>query len=316
MKILANDGLAQNAIALLVQNGHEVLTTKVAQEQLANYIQKNEIEILIVRSATKVTKEIINACPSLKCIGRAGIGLDNIDVSTAQSKQISVFHTPEASVNAVAELTIGHLLSGARYLHDANRNMPLDGDTQFNQLKKAFSNGLELKGKMLGIIGFGKIGKAVAQKALALGMEVIATAKERRTEDIELTFFNQQSITLAINLLPLEELLPQADFISVHVPAQENYLLTQKEFEQMKHGVGIINTSRGEVINEVDLINYLENKKISFAGLDVFQDEPTPAVQLLMHADISLSPHIGGSTVESIERCSMELVERILTHFN
>ncbi|WP_428225422.1 D-2-hydroxyacid dehydrogenase [Flavobacterium sp.] len=316
MKILANDGLSANAISKLTENGHEVLTTKVAQEQLANYIQKNEIEILIVRSATKVTQEIIQACPTLKCIGRAGIGLDNIDLATAQSKGIAVFNTPDASVNAVAELAIGHLIAGARYLHDANRNMPLDGDTQFNQLKKVYSNGLELKDKKLGIIGFGKTGKAVAQKALALGMEVLATGKEKGIENVTLSFFNHQTLTLPVTLLPMEELLPQVDFISIHVPAQNEYLLTQKEFELMKHGVGIINTSRGEVINEVDLINYLENKKISFAGLDVFQDEPTPAVQLLMHPDISLSPHIGGATVESIERCSMELVERILNHFN
>lgn len=315
MKILANDGLSTKAITLLEQNDFEVITTKVAQEQVGNYINKNEIDILLVRSATKVSKEIIENCPTLKAIGRGGIGLDNIDVEYASSKGITVFNTPEASVNAVAELTIAHLLSGARYLHDANRNMPLEGDTQFNQLKKVYSNGLEIKDKTLGIIGFGKIGKAVAKKALGLGMKVIATGNKNESVPVEIEFYNNQKITIPIEIMSMDELLPQADFISVHVPAQDNYLLTQNEFKKMKHGVGIINCSRGELINEIDLIDYLENKQISFAGLDVFQDEPTPAVQLLMHPDISLTPHIGGSTVETQEKISLELANQIITLF-
>lgn len=315
MKILANDGLSSKAISLLEQNNFEVLTIKVAQEQIANYINNNEIDILLVRSATKVGKEIIDGCPTLKAIGRGGIGLDNIDIEHAFSKGITIFHTPEAPVNAVAELAIAHLLSGARYLHDANRNMPLEGDTQFNQLKKVYSNGLEIKGKTLGIIGFGKIGKAVAKKALALGMKVIATGNTNETVSVEIEFYDNQKIAIPVETMSMNELLPQADFISIHVPSQDKYLFTKNEFKKMKHGVGIINCSRGEVINEVDLIDYLENKQISFAGLDVFQDEPTPAVQLLMHPDISLTPHIGGSTIETLDKISIELANQIITHF-
>lgn len=315
MKILTNDGLSGKAITILEQNNFEVITTKVAQEQVANYINKNEIDILLVRSATKVGTEIIDNCPTLKAIGRGGIGLDNIDVEAAALKGISVFNTPKASVNAVAELAIAHLLSGARYLHDANRNMPLEGDTQFNQLKKVYSNGLEIKDKTLGIIGFGRIGKAVAKKALGLGMKVIATGKKNESIPVEIEFYNNQKISIPVEIMSMDDLLPQADFISIHVPFQNDYLLSQKEFEKMKHGVGLINCSRGEVINEVDLINYLENKHISFAGLDVFQDEPTPAVQLLMHPDISLTPHIGGSTIETQEKISLELANQIITNF-
>lgn len=315
MKILANDGLSSKAISLLEQNNFEVLTIKVAQEQIANYINNNKIDILLVRSATKVGKEIIDGCPTLKAIGRGGIGLDNIDIEHAFSKGITIFHTPEAPVNAVAELAIAHLLSGARYLHDANRNMPLEGDTQFNQLKKVYSNGLEIKGKTLGIIGFGKIGKAVAKKALALGMKVIATGNTNETVSVEIEFYDNQKIAIPMETMSMNELLPQADFISIHVPSQDKYLFTKNEFQKMKHGVGIINCSRGEVINEVDLIDYLENKQISFAGLDVFQDEPTPAVQLLMHPDISLTPHIGGSTIETLDKISIELANQIITHF-
>lgn len=315
MKILANDGLSSKAISLLELNNFEVITTKVAQEQVANYINKNEIDILLVRSATKVSKEIIDNCPTLKAIGRGGIGLDNIDIESAFSKGLKIFNTPDASVNAVAELAIAHLLSGARYLHDANRNMPLEGDTQFNQLKKVYSNGLEIKDKTLGIIGFGRIGKAVAKKALGLGMKVIATGKKNESIPVEIEFYNNQKISIPVETMSMDELLPQADFISIHVPLQNDYLLSQNEFEKMKHGVGLINCSRGEVINEVDLINYLENKHISFAGLDVFQDEPTPAVQLLMHPDISLTPHIGGSTIETQEKISLELANQIITNF-
>ncbi|WP_163444677.1 NAD(P)-dependent oxidoreductase [Flavobacterium columnare] len=312
MKILANDGLSDQAILLLENNGFKVLTTKVAQEQLSNYLNKNQIDILLIRNATKINQSIINACPNLKVIGKLGIDTDNIITDPNHSNTIKILNTPNASVNAVAELAIGHLISGARYLHDSNRNMPLEGDTHFNQLKKVYSTGLELRGKTLGIIGFGKIGKAVAQKALGLGMKVIGTAKETKQVPVDIEFYSNQKITIHIDLMPLEDLLPLVDFISLHIPAQKNYLLTASEFKKMRQGVGIINCSKGELINEVDLIEYLENKKISFAGLDVFQGEPNPAVQLLMHPDISLSPHIGGTSAETLENMSIEIAHKII----
>lgn len=173
MRILANDGISENGKKVLEKEGFEVLTTHVAQEQLANYINENKVSVLLVRSATTVRKDIIDSCPSLKIIGRGGVGLDNIDVSHAQKKGIQVINTPAASSDSVAELVFAHLFGGVRFLHDANRTMPLEGDSRFSQLKKSYSNGTELRGKTLGVIGFGKIGQATAKIALGIGMQVI-----------------------------------------------------------------------------------------------------------------------------------------------
>src|SRR5690606_10243241 len=182
MKILANDGISEQGIQLLENNGFEVITTKVAQEQVANYINKNNISALLVRSATKVNKDIIDSCPSLKLIGRGGVGMDNIDVDYARKKGIHVINTPNASSESVAELVFAHLFSGVRYLTDANRNMPLEGDTRFSELKRDYATGVELKGKTLGIIGFGRVGTAVAKMAIALGMNVIVTDRKDKTK--------------------------------------------------------------------------------------------------------------------------------------
>lgn len=175
MKILANDGISPAGTKALEAAGFEVITTKVAQEQVANYINKNNISVLLVRSATKVRKDLIDACPGLKVIGRGGVGMDNIDVDYAREKGIHVINTPASSADSVAELVFAHLFSGVRFLYDANRNMPLEGDTNFEGLKKAYANGIELRGKTLGIIGFGRIGRSVARIALGLGMRVIAS---------------------------------------------------------------------------------------------------------------------------------------------
>jgi D-3-phosphoglycerate dehydrogenase len=190
--------------------------------------------------------------------------------------------------------------------------MPLEGDTRFNELKKAFSQGMELRGKTIGIIGFGSIGKEVAKIAIGLGMNVIAADTEIEEATIELSFFNQQKIQFSIKTQPLEILLKEADFITLHIPAQESYTLTETEFSQMKKGVGIINTARGGVLNEVDLINAIESGKVQFAGLDVFESEPTPEIQLLMNPEVSLSPHVGGSTKEAQDRIGIELANQII----
>lgn len=315
MKILANDGIQQAAIDFLQQHDFEVITTKVAQEQVANYINKNNIEILLVRSATKVTKEIIDACPELKLIGRGGVGMDNIEVAYAREKGIQVINTPGASSDSVAELVLAHLFTGVRFLADANRNMPLEGDTRFNELKKAYQAGRELRGKTLGIIGFGRIGQAVAKKAIALGMKVIASDIQEHTVPITLEFFDGQQTNFLISTTTKENVLQQSDFITLHTPYQNQYILDKSDFEIIKKGAGIINTSRGENINEVALIEALEAEQISFAGLDVYQDEPHPAVQILMHPSISLTPHIGAATLEAQERVGMELAEQIITAF-
>jgi len=313
MKILANDGISPAGVKLLENVGYEVITTKVAQEQVANFINTHQVAVLLVRSATKVRKDIIDACPSLKIIGRGGVGMDNIDVDYAIAKDIQVINTPASSSNSVAELVFAHLFSGVRFLHDSNRNMPLEGDTNFNDLKKAYANGIELRGKTIGIIGFGRIGQSVAKMALGLGMKVIASDNYVGKAEIKVDFYNDQFINVEISTEPIEDLLKHSDFVTLHVPAQKDYIIGAKEFDIMKDGVAIINCSRGGIINEVELIEALDNGKVLFAGLDVFEDEPTPAVQVLMHPQISMTPHIGAATLEAQERISIELAEQIIT---
>jgi D-3-phosphoglycerate dehydrogenase / 2-oxoglutarate reductase len=313
MKVLANDGISKSGITTLEKAGFEVITTKVAQEQVANYINTNDVQVILVRSATKVKQDIIDACPGLKIIGRGGVGMDNIDVEYARSKGIHVINTPASSSESVAELVFAHLFSGVRFLHDANRNMPLEGDTNFNGLKKAYADGLELRGKTIGIIGFGRIGQAVAKLALGIGMKVIAADKYINEAVIRVDFYNGQFINVDIITEPLEDVLKHSDFITLHVPAQDGYVLDKAEFEMMKNEVGIVNCARGGVINEVALIEAIDNGKVLFAGLDVFENEPTPEIQILMQPKISLTPHIGAATLEAQDRIGTELAEQIIS---
>lgn len=311
MKVLANDGISKSGIQALEKNGFEVITTKVAQEQVANYINTHDVKVLLVRSATKVRKDIIDACPGLKIIGRGGVGMDNIDVDYAKSKGLHVINTPASSSESVAELVFAHLFTGVRFLYDANRNMPLDGDTNFDGLKKAYANGTELRGKTIGIVGFGRIGQAVAKMALGLGMQVVATDKFISEAVVTINFFDGQQISFTIPTIDFESLLKQSDFITLHVPAQKGYVIGKDEINLMKKGVGIINCARGGVIDEVALIEALDEDKIAFAGLDVFENEPSPEIRILMHPKISLTPHIGAATLEAQDRIGTELAEQI-----
>ena len=316
MKILANDGISQSGIANLEKNGFEVITTTVAQNQLINYINENKIVALLVRSATKVRKDIIDNCPTLKLIGRGGVGMDNIDVAYAKEKGLQVINTPAASSESVAELVFAHLFNGVRYLYDSNRQMPLEGDSRFKDLKKAYAKGLELRGKTLGIIGFGRIGQATAKIAIGCGMKVIMHDPHITKANVELSFFDGQSITINIDGVSKEEVLRDSDFISLHVPAQEQYVIGKKEFELMKNGAGLINAARGGVIDEVALLDALNDGKISFAGLDVFENEPKPEIQVLMHPLVSLTPHIGAATLEAQDRIGLELANQITKLLN
>ncbi len=313
MKVLANDGLSKKGIKTLEKAGFEVLTTKVAQEQVANFINTYDIKVLLVRSATKVNEDLIDACPNLKIIGRGGVGMDNIAVDYARKQGIHVINTPAASSKSVAELVFAHLFSGVRFLHDANRNMPLEGDTRFNELKKAYTNGIELRGKTLGIIGFGRIGQEVAKMALGLGMKVIASDKYVGEAVIRVDFYNNQFINVDIKTEPLEGLLQKADFITLHVPDQNGYIIGRDEINAMKANVGIINAARGGVIDEVALCDALDEGKVLFAGLDVFENEPKPEMRLLMNPKISLTPHIGAATFEAQDRIGIELAEQIIS---
>ena len=313
MKVLANDGISKSGIKALEKGGFEVITTKVAQEQVANFINTNDVKVILVRSATKVRKDIIDACPGLKIIGRGGVGMDNIDVAYAREKGLHVINTPASSSESVAELVFAHLFTGVRFLYDSNRNMPLEGDTNFEGLKKAYANGIELRGKTLGIIGFGRIGQAVAKMALGLGMKVIAADKYVSEAVIRVDFYNGQFINVEIVTESLEDVIKHSDFITLHVPAQDGYVIDKEEFQLMKDNVGIVNCARGGVINEVALIEALDEGKVLFAGLDVFEKEPTPEIQILMHPKISLTPHIGAATEEAQDRIGTELAEQIIS---
>lgn len=312
MKVLANDGISQSGIEALEKGGFEVITTKVAQNQLEQFINENSVDAILVRSATQVRQELIDACPSIKLIGRGGVGMDNIDVEYAINQGLHVINTPNASSSSVAELVFAHLFGMVRFLHQANREMPLEGDTRFKDLKKDFAGGTELRGKTIGIIGFGRIGKEVAKIALGIGMKVIANDGYVGEAIINVAFYNGQSIDVKIETESFEEVIKQADFITLHVPNQEQYIIGETQFGLMKNGVGIINAARGGVIDEVALVNAIESGKVKYAGLDVFEKEPTPEIQLLMNPDISLTPHIGAATVEAQDRIGKELADQII----
>ena len=313
MKILANDGISQSGIDMLTEAGFEVITTNVAQEQLVNFINDNKIVVLLVRSATSARKDLIDSCPGLKIIGRGGVGMDNIDVEYAREKGLSVINTPAASSSSVAELVFAHLFGGVRFLFDSNRNMPLEGESNFKGLKKAYARGIELRGKTLGIIGFGRIGQEVAKIGLGLGMNVIATDKYIDVAEIEVSLYNETSLKVSIETLSLDKVLEVSDFISLHVPAQKDYVIGSKELSMMKDNSAIINAARGGVIDEVALISALDSNKLAFACLDTFENEPKPEIKLLMHPKISLTPHIGAATLEAQDRIGVELGQQIIS---
>ncbi len=312
MKVLANDGIATTGVVALQEAGFEVMLTKVAQEQLVDYINEHKVNVLLVRSATKVRKDIIDGCPSLKIIGRGGVGMDNIDVAYAKSKGLHVINTPAASSHSVAELVFAHLFGMVRFLHDSNRNMPLEGDSKFKDLKKAYAKGIELKGKTLGILGFGRIGQATAKIALGVGMKVVAYDPFIENANVELDFYDGQTLNFEITTISKAEVLRECDFLTLHVPAQKEYVISTAEFDLMKDGAGVINAARGGVIDEVALVEALKSGKISKAALDVFENEPNPEVQLLMNPDISLTPHIGAATGEAQDRIGSELADQII----
>lgn len=309
-KILANDGIDAVGKKMLEEAGFTVVTDKVPQEKLAEEINAKDYAALTVRSATKVRKDVIDACPGLKVIGRGGVGMDNIDVDYAKGKGIQVINTPAASSNAVAELVFAHLFNSVRFLYDSNRQMPSNGLSKFEELKKNYAKGVELSGKTLGILGFGRIGQHVAKIALGCGMKVLAYDPFVKEVKIELNIEGLKDAAVHIRTVSMEELLQQSDVITVHVPGGK--LLGEKEIETMKNGVILINTSRGGVIDEEALVKGLDSGKISHAGLDVFENEPKPSEKLLSHKNISLTPHIGAATNEAQERIGVELAEKLI----
>ena len=316
MKVLANDGISQNSKKELIDLNFKIFDTKIDQSELIKYINRNHIEIILVRSATIINSEILNNCKSIKLIGRAGVGLDNIDLISAKKNNVRVFNTPNASSISVAELVISHLLSANRNLHITNRTMPLNGETKFKEIKSHSSECNEVIFKTLAIIGLGRIGQEVAKRAFSLGMNVIAFDKKIEKIKIHLDHIKNQNIFFDLKTSSLNDVLKGSDFITLHIPKiNDKPFIGRDEFDTMKKGVGIINTSRGGLIDESELIKFLNNKKVSFAALDVYENEPVPNIQLLMHDKISLSPHIGGSTVEAQERIGDEIVKEIKSFY-
>lgn len=315
IKILVNDGIHELGRFALENAGFEVNMNKIDQDALVNSLA--DYDAVIVRSATKITKEIIDSAPKLKLIARGGVGLDNIDVAYAESKGIEVINTPTASSNSVAELVFAHLFGLARNLHDANRQMPAHGASKFKELKKKYSRGIELKGKTLGVIGLGRIGQETARIALGIGMNVVASDIVTGDAEVEIKLPNDSSASYKISKIPMKDLFAQSDFITIHAPFKkgDSPVLAKKEFEMMKDGVGIINCARGGVIDEEELLAALESGKVSFAGVDVYMEEPTNNQKLLSHSNVSLTPHIGASTIEAQERIGLELAEKITAFF-
>jgi D-3-phosphoglycerate dehydrogenase / 2-oxoglutarate reductase len=315
MKILANDGISDEGKKALENAGFTVITEKVEQANLTQAINDENIEVVLVRSATTVRKEVIDACPNLKLIGRGGVGMDNIDVAYAREKGLTVINTPASSSQSVAELVMGNLFSISRFLHDSFKNMDCQ---DFNTLKKNYSKGVELRGKTLGIIGFGRIGQSLASYALGCGMDVIAVDNKTQVHDVEIKIGTNKSVKYQIETQEsLDSVLPQCDFISIHVPKQADgsAVIKRKEFDLMKKGVRIVNAARGGVIDENDLIDALDSGKVAFASLDVFENEPNPRKDLLNHPKIACTPHIGAATLEAQDRIGLELAELIIAKF-
>lgn len=315
MKILANDGIAASGKTALEGKGFTVVTETVAQDDLIEAINKEGYEVLLVRSATKVRKDIIDACPGLKMIGRGGVGMDNIDVDYGRSKGITVFNTPAASSQSVAELVMAHLFGTVRFLYDANREMPSNGVSDFKVLKKKYAKGIELRGKTLGIVGFGRIGQALAQYALGCGMNVIAHDKTQDPFLINLSIANQ-SVAVEVENTTKEDILKKSDFISLHIPSSDRPVIGKEEFDLMKDGVILLNAARGGTVDEDALLEALDSGKVAHAALDVFVNEPTPRADVLAHKNVSLSPHIGAATLEAQDRIGTELADQIINFYS
>lgn len=309
-KILINDGLHPSGIKMLEDAGHIVSTDNIPQEELINRLP--EFDGICVRSATKVRTDLIDHCPNLKFIGRGGVGLDNIDVDHARSKGVAVLNTPAASSRSVAELAFAHMFSLARFVHQSNREMPGQGNANFGKLKKSYSKGFELEGKTLGVIVLGRIGLEAAKIGLGLGMNVIGVDPFiSGSAPIKWTIANK-NIEFDVPSVAIEDMLSQADFITMHIPYTGSAALGQAEFAQMKKGVYIVDAARGGTIDEDALLEALENGTVAAVGLDVFENEPTPREDILAHPKISLTPHIGASTLEAQEKIGTELAGKII----
>ncbi len=313
-RILANDGIHPSGKLKLEAAGHTVQTDHIPMDSISDHL--NEWDAIIVRSATKVRKEHFDLAPNLKMVVRAGVGMDNIDVEYGRTLGVHVTNTPEASSRSVAELAMAHLLSLSRGLHQSHLHMPTSGAVDFKKLKKAYSSGFELEGKTIGIIGFGRIGQELARICLAMGMNVLAYDLMKQPRNIAIPTEAEGNPVIQIPIFEMDQLLAESDIISVHVPSVGKALLGADEIAQMKPGVVLINTARGGVIDESALLSALASGHVRAAGLDVYDNEPTPSQAILSHPDISLTPHIGASTAEAQEKIALLAADKIIAHFS
>lgn len=319
MKILANDGISAAGIEALEKGGFTVVTENVPQENLIDAINTENYVGLLVRSATTVRKDLIDACPNLKLIGRGGVGMDNIDVDYARDKGLHVINTPGASSQSVAEMVMGSLFSLSRSLFHSHRMMPVNGENEFKVLKKKYGKGQELRGKTIGIVGFGRIGRSLAAYCLGAGMKVVAVDKQGNPVKIPIHIEGLGDLEATVNpYTNLSEILDELDYISLHVPKQPNgdAVITETEISKMKDGVIIVNAARGGVIDEDALLAGLSSGKVRAAALDVFENEPTPRPDLLKNEAIATTPHIGAATTEAQSRIGVELAEQIIKLLN
>ena len=316
VKILVNDGIHPDGKTLLEEAGYQVDTEKVAQEDLPKALP--EYDVIIVRSATKVRQALIDQCPNLKIIARGGVGLDNIDKEYAESKGIKVINTPAASSQSVAELVFSHMFNLARFVHLSNREMPSKGNTEFKGLKKSYSKGMQLRGKTLGIIGFGRIGQQTARIGVAMGMKVLPVDLMIDQATIDLNVFHSPDVKLTVNLetVDMDDMLKECDFLTLHVPFSGGKpIIGKEEIAKMKNSAFIINTARGGTVDEAALLEAINNGELAGAGLDVFDEEPTPSDDLINHPKISVTPHTGASTLEAQSNIGLELADKILSFF-
>lgn len=317
MKVLANDGISPSGKAKLESAGFTVITESVAQSDLATFINSNEVVALLVRSATTVRKDLIDACPGLRFIGRGGVGMDNIDVAYAREVGRTVANTPASSSQSVAELVMGHLFSLARSTYDANKSMPVSGSSEFKALKKKYGKGFELRGKTLGVIGFGRIGKSVATYALGAGMKVICHDVFDVDTKVKFSIQGFGDVEVEVQKADLDTVLRESDAISIHIPKQGDgsAVIGERELDMMKKGSILVNAARGGVVDEDALIAALNSGHLAGAALDVFENEPTPREDLLKHEKIATTPHIGAATVEAQDRIGVELADLIIAEF-
>jgi D-3-phosphoglycerate dehydrogenase / 2-oxoglutarate reductase len=302
IRILVTDGMEKSAIMDLKNKGFEVVEQFFQETELGDALK--EFDVLVVRSATKVRKAVIDKAAEegrLKLIIRGGVGVDNIDVAYALENGIKVTNTPNASSASVAELAIGHMFALARFINISNVTM-----RQGKWEKKKYE-GIELAGKTLGLIGFGRISREVASRAAALGMKVIYTDIIGKVEGYD-----------SYKYCEMGEILANSDFVSLHIPLDKNKgaVIGKEEINQMKDGAYIINCARGGVVDEEALLEALNSDKLSGAGIDVYENEPNKNDELVNHPKVSATPHIGAATSEAQTRIGEEIVSIIVDFFD